>query len=46
MHTVQILWFFSLPVVIYLTYRLILFIVKKYEKKFPPGEDINPGGNS
>jgi hypothetical protein len=36
MHTVQILWFLSLPVVIYLTYRIILFVLKKYEQKYPP----------
>lgn len=36
MHTVQILWFLSLPVMIYLSYRLVLIVLKKYEKKFPP----------
>ncbi len=36
MHTVQILWLLSLPVMIYLSYRLVLIVLKKYEKKFPP----------
>jgi len=36
MHTVQILWFLSLPVMIYLSYRLVLIVLKKYEKKIPP----------
>jgi hypothetical protein len=36
MHTEQILWFLSLPVMIYISYRLVLIVLKKYEKKFPP----------
>ena len=30
---IQIIWFFSLPVVIFLTYRLVLFALRKFEKK-------------
>lgn len=29
----QILWFLSWPVFIYLTYRLVLIALKKFEKK-------------
>jgi|GEM_PF-2267715 len=43
MHTVQILWLLALPVSIFLTYRVILFVLKKYEKKFPQDVEINSG---
>jgi len=36
MHTIQIIWLVSLPVFIFISYRVILIILKKYEKKFPP----------
>ncbi len=36
MHTTQILWLLSLPVIIFISYRVILIVLKKYEKKFPP----------
>jgi hypothetical protein len=39
MHTIQILWLVALPVFIYISYRVILIVLKKYEKKFPP--DVN-----
>jgi hypothetical protein len=29
----QIIWFFSLPVIIFVTYRLALLALKKFEKK-------------
>ncbi len=29
---IQIIWFFSLPVVIFLTYRLVLAALRKFEK--------------
>lgn len=32
MYTTEILWFLSLPVLIYVTYRIILCGVKKIEK--------------
>lgn len=28
----QIIWFFSLPVVIFLAYRLVLVVLKKFNK--------------
>ncbi len=28
----QILWFFSLPVIIFITYRLVLIAMKRFEK--------------
>jgi hypothetical protein len=36
MHTEQILWLLSLPVLIFITYRVVLIVLKKYEKKYPP----------
>jgi hypothetical protein len=33
MHTTQIIWFLMWPVSIYITYRVILFILNRYEKK-------------
>jgi len=32
MHTIQILWLFSLPVTIFLSYLAVVWVVKKYEK--------------
>ena len=29
----QIIWLLSLPVLIYLSYRIILWAIKRYEKK-------------
>jgi hypothetical protein len=39
MHTIQILWLISLPVLIYITYRVILIVLRKYENKIPPDVD-------
>jgi hypothetical protein len=33
MHLDEIIWFLSLPALIYLSYRIILWAVKRYEKK-------------
>lgn len=33
MHTIQILWLLTWPVSIYITYRVVLFVLKKYERK-------------
>jgi hypothetical protein len=46
MHTAQIIWLFSLPVLIFITYRIILIVLRIYEKKFPPDVDIKSGENS
>jgi hypothetical protein len=46
MHTVQILWLTALPVSIFVAYRMVLIVLKKYEKKFPPDVEINSGENS
>jgi hypothetical protein len=40
MHLEQILWLLSLPVLIFITYRVVLIVLKKYEKKFPPHAEI------
>jgi hypothetical protein len=46
MHTTQILWLIALPVAIFLTYRVILIVLKKYEKKFPPDVEIKSDRDS
>ncbi len=33
-HIEQILWLLSWPVLIYVSYRLVLFALRTYEKKF------------
>lgn len=33
MFTISILWYLSLPVVIYLSYKIIAFTLKKFENK-------------
>jgi hypothetical protein len=45
MYTSQILWILALPVSIFVAYRLILVVLKKYEKKFPPEVEINSPPN-
>lgn len=45
MHTVQILWLTALPVSIFVAYRMVLIVLKKYEKKFPPDVEIKSGEN-
>lgn len=35
-HLTQILWLLSWPVLVYVSYRLVLIALKLYEKKFPP----------
>jgi len=45
MYTAQILWLLALPVSIFVAYRLILIVLKKYEKKFPPDVEIKSGEN-
>ncbi len=32
-YTTEILWFASWPILVYLSYRFVLFNLKKYEKK-------------
>jgi len=34
-HITQILWLLSWPLLIYISYRVILFALKIFEKKFP-----------
>lgn len=34
-HLAQILWLLSWPVLIYVSYRLVLLALKLYEKKYP-----------
>ncbi len=46
MHTAQILWLISLPVLIFITYRVVLIVIKKYEKKFPSDVERNSGNIS
>ena len=46
MHTIEIIKLLSLPVIIYITYRVILFMIKLYEKKFPVNDGIKTGNNS
>lgn len=41
MYITQILWLLALPVTIFFSYRLILFVLKKYEKKYPPDVNMN-----
>ncbi len=36
MYTHQILMLVALPVLIFISYRVILALLKTYEKKFPP----------
>ena len=45
MYIYQILWIIALPVSIFIAYRLILIVLKKYEKKFPPDVEINSDEN-
>ncbi len=42
MYIKQIIWLLALPLTIYLSYRLIIFILKKYEKKYPAFREENP----
>jgi hypothetical protein len=30
---IQIIWFFTLPVIMFVTYKLVWIALKKYEKK-------------
>ncbi len=46
MYTIQIIWLLALPVMIFLSYRLVLFALKRYEKKYPPEVHENPGRDS
>lgn len=46
MHISQILWLLALPVVIFIAYRAILIVLKKYEKKFPPDVEIKSDQDS
>lgn len=40
MYIPQILWLLALPVSIYLSYRLIILLLRKYENKYPPDADM------
>jgi hypothetical protein len=46
MYTIQILWLIALPVTIFIAYLVIIIVLKEYEKKFPPGVEINSDENS
>ncbi|MDP2423738.1 MAG: hypothetical protein U1C46_11875 [Bacteroidales bacterium] len=35
-HLGQILWLLSWPALIYISYRVVLVVLRKYEKKYPP----------
>jgi hypothetical protein len=39
MYTVQIIWLLLLPLAIFLSYRLVLYALKKYHNKFPVSEE-------
>jgi hypothetical protein len=39
MHTVEILWLISWPVLIYISYRLVLVALKKFEKNAAKAEE-------
>jgi hypothetical protein len=39
MYTVQIIWFLLLPLAIFLSYRLVLFALRKFQNKFPINEE-------
>lgn len=45
MYTSQILWLLALPVSILVAYRLVLIVLKEYEKKIPQENKINSGEN-
>ena len=40
MYTIQILWLLALPLSIFISYRVILIVLKNYEKKFPTDVEI------
>lgn len=45
-HLEQIIWLLILPVAIWFSYRLILFLLNRIEKKSPSEFPKYPGGNS
>lgn len=45
-HLKQIIWLLVLPIAIWFSYRLILFLKNRIEKKFPSEYPEYPGKNS
>lgn len=46
MYITQILWLLALPIAIFFSYRLVLFVLKKFEQKYPPDVYVNSTENS
>jgi len=46
MHTAQIIWFLVWPVSIYITYRIVLYILKRYERKMAIKNNEQPAAGS
>jgi hypothetical protein len=46
MHTTEIIWFLIWPVSIYLTYRVVLYVLHRYEKKMAGKNNEQPATES